>query len=177
MRYKQIVPIIADADVFNGFGENGDVANGSFESKAPGNFNAFGWRYADDGVKRINDGTASHGAYYIQLSEKQEVHQGTDATGDFTRGKLAKDTLVEVTVDVRAAAPGAEAELFADAETQALYQRKNIATFSVQPAKEWQTVTQTFLVPAGSWKTYFGLRTTRGIVDFDNVRVSQKEEK
>lgn len=164
------------ADVFNGFGANGNVANGSFENVAPGEFNAFGWRYADDGVNRIKSDNASDGHFFIRLTDGQQVHQGNDASGDFTRGGLPTPQTYEISVDVRGHSATSLAELFMDVEEQDLYQRKGRKTEQFNVNDDWQRVSAEFTAPAGTWKTYFGLRAAEGTVDFDNVTVRRVEE-
>ena len=65
---------VRNADVMNGFGTNGQIANGSFEQVAP--FGGFGWRYFQDGAKRIHDPKESpEGEWYLRLPEGKQVHQ------------------------------------------------------------------------------------------------------
>ena len=167
--------IVKPADVFNGFGVNGNLANSSFEHVAPGEFNAFGWRYADDGVIRIQSNDASDGKYFIRLENSQQVHQGTDASGDYVRGGLRTEQSYLMSVDVRGQTK-AVAELFADFEGQDLYQRKDKQSNQFEVTNEWQRVSAKFTAPAGSWKTYFGLSAAKGVVDFDNITVRLTEE-
>lgn len=62
------------ADVFDGFGTNGNVANGSFEFQAP--FGGFGWRYRDGNVNRQHAPTgAPDGDFYLTIHSRAEVHQ------------------------------------------------------------------------------------------------------
>jgi hypothetical protein len=67
-------------DVVSGFGQGGDVANGSFEEAAP--FGGWGWRYFDDpGVSRIFDPSgAHHGDFYIRLENGASSHQTNPAS-------------------------------------------------------------------------------------------------
>jgi hypothetical protein len=66
------------ADVMNGYGVDGDVANGGFEEVAP--FGGYGWRYyTDAGVERLSDGTAHGGDYYLRLSSGAASHQPNPA--------------------------------------------------------------------------------------------------
>lgn len=94
------------ADVMNGYGVDGDVANGGFEEEAP--FGGYGWRYfTDAGVDRLSDGTAHGGEYYLQLHDGAASHQPNPALEGETftvtawvRPKSEGDT-VEVTIDFR----------------------------------------------------------------------------
>ena len=88
---------VQDAEVFDAFGHNFDVANGSFEDAGKSGFNAYGWRYyTDEGVNRIYDPSgAADGDYYLQLTaggtgNAGSVRQGTDATGDLAPGGYVK---------------------------------------------------------------------------------------
>ncbi len=65
-------------DVMDGFGRNGDVANGSFEAVAP--FGGFGWRYFRDGAKRIRDPDESpDGDWFLRLPPGKQAHQPSPA--------------------------------------------------------------------------------------------------
>jgi hypothetical protein len=70
------------ADVMTGYGEGGDLANGSFEEVAP--FGGYGWRYVSDpDVQRIEDATAAHdGSHFIRLSDRANIHQPNPATAN-----------------------------------------------------------------------------------------------
>lgn len=66
----------APVDILNGYGEEGDLANGSFERQAP--FGGFAWRYADDeGVERRRVEDAKDGDWVLRLTDA-EVHQPND---------------------------------------------------------------------------------------------------
>ncbi|GAB2525155.1 hypothetical protein GCM10008940_29780 [Microbulbifer agarilyticus] len=163
--------IVQQPALFDGFGRNFDVANGSFEGSAASGFNAFGWRYADDGVERVYDPSgAADGSYYIRLQSGQKVHQGTEATGDFVPGATGPNQTYTVRALVRGSGV---AEISADFEGQALYNRGNeqSSTFSVD--SQWREYTATFTAPAGTWKTYINLKSASGTIEFDNVRMSE----
>ncbi len=164
--------VLRDAEVFDGFGRHFDVANGSFEFKARGGFDAFGWRYHEDGVERIrNPARASHGEYFVRLEAGEEIHQGVDATGDFQPGGTAADQGYAVTAMIRAANGDAVAEIAADFEGQNLYQRGNRQTHQLAATEDWQRVRVEFTAPAGSWKLYLVLRASAGTVEFDEARM------
>ena len=77
--WKQVHPI----DVMDGFGRNGNVANGSFETVAP--FGGYGWRYYTNGAQRIHDPhTSPDGEWFLRLPEGKQVHQPNDAS----KGKI-----------------------------------------------------------------------------------------
>ena len=165
------IDIVNQADVFNGFGESGDMANGSFEAKAAAGFNAFGWRYHDDGVTRIRDpDSAFHGEYYIRLDAGELVHQGTDATGDLLPG-LAKGTEQFQLELMMRGASNSIALIGADFEAQPMYNRQHqkLTEFRVSP--EWQEYEVLIEPPAGSWKSFIILKAGRGTIDIDRVRL------
>jgi lysophospholipase L1-like esterase len=162
---------IADADVFNGFGVDGNVANGSFEHKAPGEYSAFGWRYAEDGVERIASDEAQDGNYFIRLAEGIEVHQGTDATGDFSTGAAPEAIQYQLTAYIKSSNGDGQVTFFADFEEQDLYKRENRQQQTFNATNQWQQVMVNFTAPAGTWKTYFGIKGYAGTVDIDNLEV------
>ena len=70
---------VRDMDVLDGFGRNGDVANGSFEEVAP--FGGFAWRYFQEGAIRVHDPAGSSaGEWFLRLPEKSQVHQPNPAS-------------------------------------------------------------------------------------------------
>ena len=163
-----------DADVFDGFGRNFDVANGSFEQTAADGYLAFGWRYYEDGAERIDDrGAAADGQFYIQLDAGEEVHQGIDATGDFSPGGTGTGQAYRVEAMIRAVGPaGGQAEIAADFEGQALYNRADEESVVFSVDSLWRQYSAVLTAPPGTWKTYISLRGISGVVDIDNVRVS-----
>lgn len=162
-----------EADVFDGFAHRWQPANGSFEFAGADNFNAFGWRYHEDGVQRLH-GDAPDGHYFIRLAAGDKVHQGMDATGDFLPGPSDGSQTLEVSAQVRSQA-GAELVLSADFEGQALYGRGQRVSHRLPAGAQWQQVTAQFTVPAGSWKIYLELAAAdngAGALDIDNIRVN-----
>ena len=75
---------LAKADVMNGYGQNGGVANGSFEEIAP--FGGYGWRYyTDTGVSRTHDPDGAYdGDYYLRLINGAATHQPNPALDNET---------------------------------------------------------------------------------------------
>ena len=73
--------IAEEPDVVSGYGQDGDVANGSFEEEAP--FGGWGWRYFDNpGVGRVSDPAgAHHGEFYLRLADGASSHQTNPASG------------------------------------------------------------------------------------------------
>ena len=111
---------VQESEIYDSFGRNFDVTNGSFEEKAIGTFGAFGWRYYDDpGVSRVYDPAgASDGDYYLRLTagganpNAGSVIQGTDATGDFLPGATSGTQDYYVTLMMRSTT-GGQAEISA----------------------------------------------------------------
>jgi len=70
----------SEPDVVSGYGQDGDVANGSFEQAAP--FGGWGWRYFDAlGVSRVFDPDgAFHGDSYLRLVNGASSHQTNPAS-------------------------------------------------------------------------------------------------
>ena len=162
-----------DAEIFDSYGSNFGVANGSFEFMAKGGFNAFGWRYHDDGVQRIDDGqSASDGQYFIRLSEGIKVHQGQDASGDFIPGAAKTGQQYKVTAKIRSQSGTATAAIAMDFEGQNLYQRDNTQQQTFNVDSSWAEFSATFSAPADSWKFYLVLESLNGTVDFDDISVT-----
>ena len=165
--------IVKDADVFDGFGRNFNVANGSFEGVGNTGFKAFGWRYVDDGVERICDASAADGNCYIRLETGERVHQGTDATGDFKANATSGNQGYVVRAMIRAhGSANATAQIGADYEGQALYNRGNAQVQDIVVDSDWHEYVAYFNAPNGTWKTYVSLKSANGTVEFDNVRMS-----
>lgn len=157
--------------IIDGFGRNFDVANGSFEHVAP--FGGFGWRYHEDGVERIYDPNgAADGDYYIRLEAGEEIHQPIDATGDMVPGGTTNDQRYYVQARIRAVSGTATAQLDANFEGQQIYNRANPITHAIPVDATWRTYTTSFTAPNGTWKTFLILRASEGIVDFDQVLMS-----
>jgi lysophospholipase L1-like esterase len=165
---------VQDAEIFDSFGRDFNVANGSFEGVGKANFGAFGWRYFDDnGVERVH-GDAYDGSYFLRLTANSgAVHQGTDATGDFLPGPTSGNQQYTITLWMRGT-PGAQAEISADYQVQQVYERTadpaDVKTFSV--TSSWEQYTATLSAPDGIWLTYIKLHAISGTVDFDAVSMT-----
>jgi hypothetical protein len=142
-------------DVMNGYGVNGDVANGSFEEVSP--FGGWGWRYFDDpGVSRVHDpGGAHHGDYYLRLHDLAASHQSNPASdGDpvtvtaWMRGESSGDQ-VSVSIDFRNQDQGAEPDTPMQIETE-------VKTLTTQ----WQQYTMTSTAPTSGQDPVFSNRVT-----------------
>ena len=162
--WKQLNP----GDIIDGFGRNWDFANGGFEHSAP--FGGFGWRYLEDGVERVyNPDQAAEGAYYIRLEEGEEVHQPTDATGDFLPGASSGGETFYVTSKIRGAAEGAKAQIVFDFQGQQIWARGNAQSTSFDLTTEWDSYIASFIPPAGTWTLFTSLKSASGVVEFDSV--------
>ncbi|MHC5183938.1 MAG: GDSL-type esterase/lipase family protein [Planctomycetota bacterium] len=172
---------VQDAEIFNPFGLGFDVVNGSFENKAIGGFDAFGWRYFNDpGVNRVYDpAVAPDGDYYLSLTHNTggtywgSVHQGTDATGDLLPGALAATQDYYVTLMMKGTS-GAQAEISAEHQQQAVYDGgvTGIDAQTVDVTANWAEYTVHLTAPSGTWKNRIRLRATSGTVNFDAVSMS-----
>jgi lysophospholipase L1-like esterase len=168
--------VVRPLDVIDGWGRNFDVANGGFEEVARSGFDAFGWRYAEDGVERIEDPEgAFEGTHYIRLEAGEEVHQGTEATGDFEPGPTGPGQRYELSARVRAPGGHGTARLRADFEGQAMYGRGQAQDRRFDIGDEWTEVRAVFTAPEGTWKTFVTLAADSGTVDFDAVRMQDPD--
>jgi len=165
---------VNEGDIIDGFGRNWDLANGSFEYSAP--FGGFGWRYYEDGVELILDpDQAANGDYYIRLESGEEVHQPTDATGDFLPGPTRGGETYYISARIRGASNGALAQINCDFQGQQIWTRGNAQTTTFQLSSEWLTYTTSYTAPAGKWTQFITLRSAAGVVEFDSVTMSNTE--
>ena len=170
---KQVRPI----DVMDGFGRDGNVANGSFELVAP--FGGYGWRYFTDGAQRIHDADASaDGEWFLRLPLGKQVHQPNPASAGnrFTiklkmRGREAGDR-ASVRIEFR------------DQEWRNEIPRSS-RTFSYKLDTSWNDYAITLNSPAAAeprdpsrdpWQIIIRLIAESGTVDIDDVRLSQMAE-
>lgn len=162
------------SDIVDGFGRNGDVANGSFEHKAP--FGSFGWRYFDNGLERINDAAqAADGSWYVRLSQGEEIHQANDATGDFLPGATEGGETYTITAKIRAASGSASVRFSTHFQGQEIYTHDDDpSTFqeSVQSVGgTWQDYSHTATADAGAWAVYQYIIAESGTIEVDDVRM------
>lgn len=167
--YKQVRP----SDVMNGFGQDGNVSNGSFELAAP--FGGYGWRYFNDGAERVHDPQQSPaGEWFLRLTEGKQVHQPNPAT---------KDKEYTVHVKMRGAADGNQCRIgfeFRDQEW-----RHEIPDSSKSIVKDldttWKEYKVTVKSPPGvhppnasrdTWQIITRFESLSGTVDIDDVRLS-----
>jgi len=164
--WKRVNPV----EIVDGFGRNGDFANGSFEYQAP--FGAYGWRYMEDGVERIKDSAkAAHGDYFIRLDAGEFVHQPTDATGDLLPGATDGTETYTITASIRGTAPGAQAQVITEFQGQQIWTRANAVTATFDVTTDWEEYSTTVKSVAGTWTLFNTLKASKGTVEFDDVRM------
>jgi hypothetical protein len=159
------------ADIIDGFGRNGDFANGSFEHTAP--FGAYGWRYYDDGAERVHDpSNAPDGQYYIRLEEGEFVHQPTDATADFLPGGTEGGETYTITATMRGTTSDAQAQIITEFQGQQIWNRVNPQTATFNLSTTWKDYTAKATSAAGIWTLFNTVKATAGAVEIDNVRMT-----
>jgi len=161
-------------DIIDGFGRDGDVANGSFEHVAP--FGSFGWRYFEDGVERINDSaTAPDGDWYIRLNQGEEVHQANDATGDFEPGATEGGESYTITAKVRSVGGSAQVKFSTHFQGQEIYTHdddpSSFQESIISVNNEWQDYSHTSTAAAGAWAVYQYIQAHSGTIEVDDVRM------
>ena len=155
-------------DVVSGYGANGNVANGSFEQRAP--FGGWGWRYFDDpGVSRVHDLSGAHdGEYYLQLVDEASSHQSNPASdGD----------PVEVTVWLRGANNGDQVDISIDFRNQnqgaGTATPMQIETETKTLTTEWQQFSMNSTAPTDAPNPVYSNRVTFQAGTNDTVHVDQ----
>ncbi len=156
-------------DVMNGFGVEGNFANGGFEERAP--FGGYGWRYftAND-VSRVHDPSgAIEGEYYLRLANGAASHQPIPAVnGD----------LFTLSVTMRATAPGGEAHITIDFRDQKMWTDPlQTVTETKILASDWQQYSMTTTAPTGDVNPVFHTRITitagaGDTIDIDDIAMS-----
>jgi len=149
----------------DGFGVDGDVANGGFEETSP--FGGYAWRYfLDPGVDRINDSAgAKEGDYYLSLSGNAESFQTNPANSGDT---------VTVTAWMRGSNNGDQAEMTID------FRDQSMGGFDIAPViahteikaltTSWAEYTMNATAPT-TGNPIFGTRTTFSARPGDTVYV------
>jgi lysophospholipase L1-like esterase len=166
MRWEEEVK---DADVMNGYGAGGNVANGGFEEVAP--FGGYGWRYfTDDGVARMEEVAPRTGQYFLRLENGASVHQPNPAMGGDTftvtawvRGNIG-DSLF-VTIDFR------DQNMWTDPLHSTTEEFEMTG-----PEPGWKEISITGTAPVGGSKPVFHTRLTfqagsGSIIDIDDVKM------
>jgi hypothetical protein len=158
-------------DVMDGFGRDGNVANGSFEEISP--FGGFGWRYfLDSGVSRINDPSGAYdGDYYMRLSNGAKSFQTNPANSSET---------FTVTAWMRGASNGDRVDMMIDFRDQGMGGYDTSPMISHTETKtlttSWQQYSMTSTAPT-SGNPVYGTRTTFKVAsgdtaDIDYVRMT-----
>jgi hypothetical protein len=158
-------------DVMDGFGRNGDVANGSFEFAAP--FGGFGWRYAEDGAIRVHAPVDSaDGEWFLRLPEGKQVHQPNPATKDGTYKFQLKMRAPEGSGRVRVRIEYRDQQWRNDIPDSA-------EDLSFKLDRNWQNYTVNSRAPAGAsdpsrdpWQVIVRITAESGTVDCDDVRLA-----
>ena len=157
---------IQSPDVMNGYGQNGNVANGSFAESAP--FGGFGWRYGlKPGVTRITAEAGADGNHFVRLAAGARIHQPNPATNEST---------ITVTVAARSA-DGGSLVMTVDFRNQEMYSEPLSAESQTHLlSAEWQTFTMTVHAPVQTTTPVFHTRLTfgasGGTVDVDAVQMT-----
>lgn len=168
-KWKQVRPI----DVMDGFGRNGNVANGSFEAVAP--FGGYGWRYYTDGAQRMRDPrTSPDGEWFLRLPEGKQVHQPNPAS---------KAKTYTIRLKMRGQQAGDRGRIrieFRDQEWRhEIPDSSKTFEFALDPT--WKDYHMTAKSPASDesldaswepWQIIIRLEAESGTVDFDDVRLS-----
>ena len=139
-------------DVMNGYGLNGDLANGSFEEVAP--FGGFGWRYAaQPGVERITQSSdAKDGSALLRLSQGATVHQPNPARPGQT---------VTVTLWLRAEEAGQSVDVSIDFRDQTMWTDPlQTETTTLDLSTEWARYTVAAAAPELTDNPVFHTRLT-----------------
>jgi len=161
--------------VMDGFGLDGDVANGSFEEVSP--FGGYAWRYfLDTGVNRIYDPSgAKEGDYYLGLSSGGESFQTNPASsGD----------ILGVNAWMRASKDGAEVDMTIDFRDQGMGGYDISPVVSITETKVLTTAWTEYSMNATApmvGNPIFGTRATFGAgpgdtVYIDDVRATRVPE-
>ncbi len=156
-------------DVMNGYGMNGDVANGGFEEVAP--FGGYGWRYyTHAGVSRVYDPAGAHeDSYYLRLENGAESHQPIPA--------VAGETF-NLNMWMRGAQDGDRVVVYMDFRDQEMWTpplQNSLETKTL--TTNWQLYSMTATAPTGTANPVFHHRVTfkaypGSIVDIDGVAMS-----
>ena len=162
---------IRSMDVLDGFGRNGDVANGSFEEVAP--FGGFAWRYFQEGAIRVHDPAGSSaGEWFLRLPEKSQVHQPNPAS---------KSRCYTYRLMLRSPDSG-EAKIRIEFRDQHFRSEIEGAAqeFVFNLESEWREYSVRVESPGGTgepsqdtWQIILRLVSNAGTVECDNVRLSE----
>lgn len=165
---------VNEMDVMDGFGRDGNVANGSFELVAP--FGGYGWRYFQDGAQRVRSPERAHeGDWFLRLPHGTQVHQPNPSSGGsqhsyrmFMRSRTDR-AVVRVRVEFR------------DQEWRHEIPR-TAREFEFDVGGTWKEYTVDVLAPASGstdnlshavWQAILRIEAKSGIVDVDAVTASR----
>jgi lysophospholipase L1-like esterase len=156
-------PAVA-ADVMNGYGIEGDVANGGFEQTAP--FGGYGWRYyTDAGVSRKNDDGGAHGGkYFLRLSNGAASHQPNPA--------MEGETFT-VTAFVRSQNAGEQINVTIDFRDQKMWTTPLQSETEVftPSASDWTAIKMQATAPVGTAMPVFHTRLTFQAADGSTIDI------
>ena len=150
-------------DVMNGYGMDGDVANGSFEEVAP--FGGYSWRYyTDSGVSRVDSPAgAFDGAYYLSLSNGAASHQPIPANDGET---------FTVAAWMRGVNDGDQVDITMDFRDQEMWTTPlQTATETKTLTTDWHQYAMTATAPTGTPKPVFHHRVTFTAAGGDTVHI------
>jgi hypothetical protein len=161
-------------DVMDGFGRQGDVANGGFEFAAP--FGGFGWRYFQDGTVRVHAPDKSpSGEWFLRIPEHCQVHQPNPAE---------KSRRYTYRLKLRSPNSG-EAKIRIEFRDQKFRNEIEDAAkeFLFEPGFEWKEYSVSVNSPDGTgdrsrdvWQIILRVISNAGIVECDDVRLSVANE-
>ncbi|MEC8553707.1 MAG: GDSL-type esterase/lipase family protein [Planctomycetota bacterium] len=160
---------IREMDVMDGFGRGGHVANGSFEHAAP--FGGFGWRYAQDGARRIHaPDDSAEGDWYLHLPQGTQVHQPNPATVSNT-----------YTFKMKLRSPNsAKAKLRIEFRDQQYRNelKELVQELTVQPGTAWQEFSIEAQTPKSSgdhsrdpWQVILRIEAAEETIDCDEIQL------
>ncbi|MDP7014939.1 MAG: GDSL-type esterase/lipase family protein [Pirellulaceae bacterium] len=157
-------------DVMDGFGREGDVANGSFEFAAP--FGGFGWRYFQAGAVRVHAPNESpSGEWFLRLPENCQVHQPNPAE---------KSKRYTYRLKLRSPNSG-EAKIRIEFRDQQFRNEIEGASreFVFKPGLNWREYSVSANSPDGTgdksrdaWQIIVRMISNAGTVECDNVRLT-----
>ena len=161
---------VREMDVMDGFGRDGNVANGSFEFAAP--FGGFGWRYFQDGAFRVHAPKESpDGEWFLRIPEQSEVHQPNPATKSRRysyRFKLRSPDSGQARIRIE----------FRDQQYRNEI-KDSSQEFHLHPGIEWKEYNVVVRSPDGTgdrsrdvWQIILRVVSDSGTVECDDVRLS-----
>ena len=166
---------VREMDVVDGYGKDGDVANGSFEQVAP--LGGFGWRYFQDGITRVHSPEQSPaGEWFLRIPEGSETHQPNPAHS-------AQRCTFHF--QLRSADKGQATIRVEFRDQQYRNEIKDSAKdFKIQAGAQWleHSVSVQSPAPTGDqshdvWQIILRIIANEGTIDIDNVKLTSPNEK